>query len=60
MWYEVKKPGRKKEDTQWYPLQELETQFKPYVMKLVKNYDEKCKARTEWRTCHLQRQGHHL
>ena len=29
VWYEVVKPGRKGEATQWYPLEEIETQFKP-------------------------------
>mmetsp|Transcript_11089 Transcript_11089/g.36411 ORF Transcript_11089/g.36411 Transcript_11089/m.36411 type:complete len:607 (-) Transcript_11089:388-2208(-) len=44
VWYEVVKPGRKGEATQWYPLEEIETQFKPYVLKMVKNYDLKVQA----------------
>ena len=43
MWYEVVKTGRKKTDTMWVPLDELKNpkQFRPYVLKLVKNYDER-------------------
>jgi elongation factor 3 len=43
MWYEVVKTGRKKNDTQWFPLDEIKNPkaFKPYVLKLVKNYDER-------------------
>jgi len=44
LWYEVEKVGRKKGDTQWVPLTELENPrglFKPYVKKLIKNFDEK-------------------
>jgi len=43
MWYEVVKTGRKKGDTQWFPLEEIKNPkgFKPYVIKLVKNYDER-------------------
>jgi elongation factor 3 len=44
LWYEVLKNGRKKSDTQWYPESELKSQFKPYVMKLCSNFDEKEKA----------------
>ena len=43
VWYEVVKLGRRKGDTQWAPLEEIKNPklFKPYVMKLVKNYDER-------------------
>ena len=45
MWYEVVKTGRKKSDTQWVPLEELknpnQTIWKPYILKLVKNFDER-------------------
>jgi len=44
LWYEIVKTGRKKDDTQWVPLEELENPrglFKPYVKKLIKNFDEK-------------------
>ena len=43
LWYEVMKVGRKKEDTIWEPIEFL-AKMAPYVMKLVKNYDEKMKA----------------
>ncbi len=43
LWYEVIKVGRKKDDTVWEPLEFL-SKMKPYVLKLVKNYDEKMKA----------------
>jgi elongation factor 3 len=43
LWYEVQKVGRKKDDTIWEPLEFL-VKMSPYVMKLVKNYDEKMKA----------------
>jgi elongation factor 3 len=43
LWYEVQKVGRKKDDTVWEPLEFL-TKMQPYVLKLVKNYDEKMKA----------------
>lgn len=43
LWYEVQKVGRKKDDTVWEPLEFL-SKMKPYVLKLVKNYDEKMKA----------------
>ena len=44
LWYEVKKTGRRDNDTQWIPLTELENPrglFRPYVKKLMRNYDEK-------------------
>ena len=46
MWYEVVKCGRKKLDTQWVPLEELEDtrRYANYVKKLVKNYDQKQQA----------------
>ena len=43
LWYEVQKVGRKKEDTVWEPLEFL-SKMQPYVLKLVRNYDEKMKA----------------
>ncbi len=43
LWYEVVKVGRKKDDTVWEPLEFL-SKMSPYVLKLVKNYDEKMKA----------------
>ena len=46
MWYEVTKVGRKKNDTQWFPLEELEDtrRYPAYVRKLIKNYDQKQQA----------------
>jgi hypothetical protein len=46
MWYELMKTGRKKADTQWFPESEIKLTYaaKPYVMKLMKNYDERTKA----------------
>ena len=41
IWYEVRKTGRKQGDTQWYPLSEIELTMPAYVLKLVKNYDDK-------------------
>jgi elongation factor 3 len=43
LWYEVIKVGRKKDDTVWEPLEYLQ-KMKPYVMKLVRHYDETMKA----------------
>lgn len=43
LWYEVIKVGRKKDDTVWEPLEFLQ-KMKPYVMKLVRHYDETMKA----------------
>jgi ATPase subunit of ABC transporter with duplicated ATPase domains len=43
LWYEVLKNGRKENDTDWEPLQFLE-KMAPYVLKLVRNYDEECKS----------------
>lgn len=43
LWYEVRKVGRKDTDTSWEPLDYLK-KMKPYVLKMVKNYDEKMKA----------------
>ena len=39
----MRKVGRKQSDTSWEPLEYLK-KMKPYVLKLVKNYDEKMKA----------------
>jgi len=44
MWYEVSKTGRTKDDTQWYPLGDIETMFKPYVKKLIANFDQRQQA----------------
>jgi len=45
LWYEIVKTGRRKDDTQWFPEEEIKKMFpKPYVQKLIKNYDEKSKA----------------
>uniref|UniRef100_A0A061RRX4 Elongation factor 3 n=1 Tax=Tetraselmis sp. GSL018 TaxID=582737 RepID=A0A061RRX4_9CHLO len=41
--YEVLRTGRKPEDSQWFNMNDLKLQ-KPYVMKLVKAYDEKMAA----------------
>merc|ERR1719498_512661 len=41
--YEVLRTGRKPHDTQWFNLNDMKLQ-KPYVMKLVKAYDEKMQA----------------
>ncbi|KAL3909395.1 MAG: hypothetical protein SGPRY_009442, partial [Prymnesium sp.] len=44
-WYEVSKKGRVAADTQSYPLSELESaMFKPYVKKLIKNFDQRQQA----------------
>lgn len=43
LYYEVKKSGRKDRDNSWEPLSYLR-QAPPYVLKLVKDYDEKLKA----------------
>ncbi|KAL1526637.1 hypothetical protein AB1Y20_015341 [Prymnesium parvum] len=44
-WYEVQKNGRVAADTQSYPLSELESaMFKPYVKKLIKNFDQRQQA----------------
>ena len=43
MWYEVKKNGRMKDDTQFFPQAELEM-GKGYVKKLIKNFDQKQQA----------------
>lgn len=43
--YEIVKTGRRKDDTQWFPEDEIKKLFpKPYVSKLMKNFDEKTKA----------------
>ncbi len=44
IWYEVRRTGRKEKDTQWYPLSEIELTMPSYVLKLVKNYDDKVNA----------------
>jgi len=44
LWYEVQKNGRVAADTQWFPLSEIETTMKPYIKKLIKNYDQKAQA----------------
>ena len=45
-WYEVQKNGRVAADTQSYPLSELDSaMFKPYVKKLIKNFDQRQQAR---------------
>jgi len=41
--YEVLRTGRKQEDSQWFNMNDLKLQ-KPYVLKLVKAYDEKMAA----------------
>eukprot|EP00238_Polyblepharides_amylifera_P006460 CAMPEP_0196585252 /NCGR_PEP_ID=MMETSP1081-20130531/49991_1 /TAXON_ID=36882 /ORGANISM="Pyramimonas amylifera, Strain CCMP720" /LENGTH=1259 /DNA_ID=CAMNT_0041906735 /DNA_START=72 /DNA_END=3852 /DNA_ORIENTATION=- len=43
LWYEVTKNGRRTEETDWEPMVFLE-KMPPYVMKLIKNYDEHVKA----------------
>merc|ERR1712023_91648 len=43
MWYEVKKNGRVAADTQTLPQEELEL-GKPYVKKLIKNFDQRQQA----------------
>merc|ERR1712146_446333 len=43
--YEVQKNGRVAADTQQVPLSELESaMYKPYVKKLIKNYDQRAQA----------------
>ena len=37
----MEKVGRKKGDTQWFPMSELEDRYPPYIKKLMKNFDEK-------------------
>ena len=32
LWYEVQKRGRVESDTQWFPLSEIETCFKPCAL----------------------------
>ena len=44
LWYEIKKKGRGDNETKSVPLSEIETMYKPYVKKLVKNYDQKAQA----------------
>uniref|UniRef100_A0A7S2CNH5 Elongation factor 3 n=1 Tax=Haptolina brevifila TaxID=156173 RepID=A0A7S2CNH5_9EUKA len=45
LWYELQLTGRMKDDTKWVPLSELEgASYKPYVKKLIKNYDMKAQA----------------
>merc|ERR1719182_798108 len=44
MWYEVRKTGKMKDETQWYPLGDIETMFKPYVKKLIANFDQRQQA----------------
>ena len=44
LWYEIKKKGRGANETKSVPLSEIETMYKPYVKKLVKNYDMKAQA----------------
>ena len=46
LWYEVKKTGRGGTDTEskYFPLSEIESMFKPYVKKLIKNFDMKQQA----------------
>ena len=43
LWYEVRKNGKMKDDTQQIPLSELEM-MKPYVKKLIRNFDQKQQA----------------
>lgn len=43
LFYEVRKAGRREKDNTWEPLAYLR-QAPPYVLKLVKDYDEKLKA----------------
>ncbi len=43
LFYEVKKTGRKEKDNTWEPLTFLQA-MPPYVMKLVRDYDERLKA----------------
>eukprot|EP00308_Calcidiscus_leptoporus_P024138 CAMPEP_0119354166 /NCGR_PEP_ID=MMETSP1334-20130426/3204_1 /TAXON_ID=127549 /ORGANISM="Calcidiscus leptoporus, Strain RCC1130" /LENGTH=1441 /DNA_ID=CAMNT_0007367649 /DNA_START=67 /DNA_END=4392 /DNA_ORIENTATION=- len=44
LWYEIQKTGRMKDDTQFFPQTEIEMMFKPYVKKLIKNFDQKQQA----------------
>ena len=44
LWYEVRKNGRVSSDTQFFPQEELEKMYKPYVKKLIKNFDQKQQA----------------
>ena len=44
LWYEVLKRGRTDMDTQYFPQEEIEMRFPPYVKKLIKNFDQKQQA----------------
>ena len=44
VWYEVIKCGRKKQDTHWFPLSEIELTMHKYVLKLIKNFDDRANA----------------
>ena len=44
LWYEVLKTGRMDSDTQWFPQAELEGSQKPYIKKLIKNFDQRQQA----------------
>jgi len=46
LWYEVTKTGRggTTGDAQYFPLTEIEQTMKPYVKKLIKNFDQKAQA----------------
>jgi len=43
-WYEFQQRGKMKSDTQSLPLSEITMRFPPYVLKLIKNYDQKAQA----------------
>jgi len=44
IWYEVRRYGRRENDTQWFPLEEIHQRFAPYTKKMVKNFDLKQQA----------------
>ena len=45
LWYEVIRTGRREKDKpQWYPMSEIELTMPGYVLKLIKNYDDKANS----------------
>ena len=45
LWYEVIRTGRREKDKpQWYPMSEIELTMPSYVLKLIKNYDDKANS----------------
>ena len=46
LWYEVIKTGRggTEQEPQYYPMSDIENMFKPYVKKLIANFDQRAQA----------------